>query len=152
GDLDAAGGYLRRAGLLVSRDGLGVPPEDLSWPVALYQDAVGDPAAAVRTLDPLYRALPERLLLLSQDPWAGPQLVRIALRAGATARAGVAAGAAAALSAANPGSASLAGAAEHAAGLLGPDRQALRRAVRAYRPSRRPLAVASALEDAAEAE
>jgi DNA-binding CsgD family transcriptional regulator/tetratricopeptide (TPR) repeat protein len=152
GELDLARSHLRRAQLLVSRDGLGVPPEDLSWQVALHQDAAGDPAAAVRTLDPLYRALPERLLLLSQDPWAGPQLVRIALRAGATAQAEAAAAAATALSAANPGSASPAGAAEHAAGLLRHDLPALRRAVRAYRPSRRPLAAASAIEDTAAAE
>ena len=154
GELDAADGYLRRARALVDDDGLGVPPEDLDWALALYQDARGEPKAAVATLDRLYAALPAKSLLLSQDPWAGPQLVRIALRAGAREQAALAARAAADLAAANPDQATLAGAAHHAAALLSGRGAAarLRTAIAAYRSSGRTLVVASALEDAAVAE
>ncbi|WP_018685539.1 ATP-binding protein [Actinokineospora enzanensis] len=151
GDLVAAGGYLDRAQRL-TLDGVGSRLEDLSWRLALYQDAGGQPQAAMETLSTLFTALPDRLLVLTQDPGAGPQLVRLALRTGARDKAEVVAAALAELAEGNQGISSLAGAAAHARGLLRGDLDALRAAVAEYEDSPRVLARALAVEDAGLAE
>jgi ATP/maltotriose-dependent transcriptional regulator MalT len=151
GDLDTARGDIRRAEDLVVR-GLFVPAECLNWERALIQDAAGKPEAAASCLAEIYEALPERLVLLAEQPWAGPQLVRIAQRAGRPAWARAAAAAARALAERNPSVGSFAGAAAHAEGLRDADGGALHAAVQAYADSPRPLARASALEDAGRVE
>ena len=148
GEMTLARRYLRRAQHLTSR-GVGSRPDDLSWRVALLQDATGQQQAAMETLADLYHAIPERRLLLVHEPGAGPQLVRIAQAAGAGERAEAVAAATSRLAAQNPTVASLAGAAAHAEGLLRGDLEALRTAVRAYRSSPRPLIRAVAIEDTA---
>jgi DNA-binding CsgD family transcriptional regulator/tetratricopeptide (TPR) repeat protein len=150
-ELPTALGYLRRAQHHV-HNGIGVIAGEMTWELALYQDAVGRPERALATLAPLYDAFPDRLYLVVQDPWAGPQMVRMALRAGDVERAEAAAGATRAAAERNPGSASLAGAAGHADGLLRADRDTLRAAVAAFRESPRPYSRASVLEDAGVAE
>lgn len=150
-ELSPAREYLRRAQRLVD-SGIGVMSQDLTWTLALVQEASGQPDAAMESLVQIYEALPQRLFLLTEDPSAGPFLVRLALRTGEEARAKVAADAIGMLGSANPAVASLRGAAAHAEGLLGGDLNALRAAVSAYRASPRPLARASAMEDAGQAE
>lgn len=150
-DLPKAAAQLDRARALVAA-GIGTMQEDLDWAAALAAAARGDARTALATLERYYEALPERLTLLVQEPWAGPQMVRLAAHGGAPPWARAAAEASRLLADANPDVASLAGAAAHAEGLLRGDRGALRRAVAAYGQSPRPLARASALEDAARAE
>jgi DNA-binding CsgD family transcriptional regulator len=151
GDLAAASRHLDRAGQQV-RDGICVMTEELSWEVALYQEAAGQPGAAFETIGGLYPQLPDRPYLIVQEPAAAPRLVGIALRAHADAEAGMVVDAASRLAAANPQVSSLAGAAQHAAGLLHRDRDALHAAVAAHRAGPRPLCLAYALEDAGAAE
>jgi ATP/maltotriose-dependent transcriptional regulator MalT len=151
GDLDTAHGDIRRAEDLVAR-GFFIPAECLSWGRALIQDAEGKPEAAASCLAEVYDALPDRLTLLAERPWAGPRLVRIAQRAGRSAWARAAAKAARALAERNPSVASFAGAAAHAEGLRDADGGALLAAVEAYTGSPRPLARACAMEDAGRAE
>jgi ATP/maltotriose-dependent transcriptional regulator MalT len=151
GDLDTAHGNLRHAEDLAPR-GLLIAAEGLSWERALIQDAEGKPEAAANSLTEVYDALPNRLRLLAEQPWAGPQLVRIAQRAGQSAWARAAAAAARALAEHNPSVGSFAGAAAHAEGLRAADGGALQAAVEAYTGTPRPLARASALEDSGWAE
>ncbi|MEV6604916.1 AAA family ATPase [Kutzneria sp. NPDC051319] len=149
--LPEATGFLDRARTLTSA-GIGEAPEDLNWALASVTVAEGDNAAALARLAPVSDALPDRLLLFTQDPGVAPQLVRLALAAGAPAVASRAATAMSRLAARNPDIASLAGAEAHANGLLRDDRVLLTAAVRAYRSSPRVLARAAAAEDAARAE
>jgi DNA-binding CsgD family transcriptional regulator/tetratricopeptide (TPR) repeat protein len=142
---------LRRMRRLLS-DGITAAPEDVIWAIATFEEADGKYPSALSTLADLYDRMPDRLLLLSNDPSAAPTLVRIALAAGAPERARGPVEAARALSADNPSVASLAGAAAHAEGLWHDDLDALRAAVDAFRLSPRRLARASALEDAGLAE
>ncbi len=151
GQLPLAREHLRRMRRLVA-DGITAAPEDVVWTIAVLQDAEGKPELAMSTLAELYDDLPQRLLLLTNDPGCAPALVRIALAAGSRARAEATVGAARYLTERNPGVASLAGAAAHAEGLLRTDIEALRLAVQCYRDSPRPLARAAATADAAEAE
>ncbi len=149
-ELDEARSLLARArGLFDS--GIGAMPEELNWATALLHEATGDPSRALESLAGEYEALPERLLLLTREPGTGPHLVRVALAAGRRDWASRAAVAIRVLADDNPGVASLAGAAAHAEGLLGGEQRLLRAAVEAYRSSPRPLARASAMEDAARA-
>jgi len=150
-DLPGALNYLRRAQQHV-RSGIGVIAEEMIWELALYEDAMGWPERALVTLAPLYDAFPDRLYVVVHDRSAGPQLVRMALRAGDVDRARSAARAARAAADLNPGSASLAGATRHADGLLRGDLEALRAAVTALRESPRPYSRASAMEDTGVAE
>lgn len=151
GDTDAAGGYLARARQHV-RDGICVMTEELSWELAMYQEAIGESAAAFDTIGALYEDLPERPYLLLQEPAAAPTLVRIALRAHADAEAETVVRAAERVAARNPSVASLAGSARHAAGLLHQDLDALRAAVAAHRDGPRPLCRAHAMADTGMAE
>ncbi|MFN2496614.1 MAG: helix-turn-helix transcriptional regulator, partial [Pseudonocardiaceae bacterium] len=150
-ELSKAREHLDRAQALVA-EGIGVGPEDLAWRMALLADATGQPEVAVQALAAIYDGFPHRLQILTQDPLAGVQLVRIAQRAGAAAQAQAAASATRLLAQRNPTVTSLAGAAAHAEGLLRGDLPSLRAALHAYRSSPRVLARASALEDTARAE
>lgn len=150
-DLSTAGAHLDRAQALVAA-GIGACPEDLAWRAALLADARGQRELAVAALAEIYDGFPHRLQILTQDPLAGVQLVRIALRAGAGAQARAAASATRLLAQRNPTVTSLAGAAAHAEGLLRADLPSLRTALQAYSSTPRALANASALEDAARAE
>jgi ATP/maltotriose-dependent transcriptional regulator MalT len=149
--LSKAGEHLRNAQRLLA-EGIAAAPEDLAWRVALLADARGQPAAALETLTAIYAGFPHRLQILTQDPLAGAQLVRIAQRAGANKLARAAVSAARLLAERNPRVISLAGAAAHADGLLHGDVATLRYAVQLYRSSPRRLAMAMALEDTAGAE
>ncbi len=150
-DIASARDHLDRAERLVA-EGVSVGTDELAWTAALFQDAAGQPESALETLAELYAGLPQRLLLLSREPQAGPYLVRLAQRADAGAKAEAAAAAARSLAQRNPSVASLAGAAAHADGLLRDDLDALRAAVHHYRSSPRTLGGAAASEDAARAE
>ncbi|MQA79849.1 MAG: AAA family ATPase [Streptosporangiales bacterium] len=145
-EVDVARDHLKSADDLLA-GGIGAGPEDLAWRVALVQDAMGEPAAAVETVTEIYAGFPRRVLILTQDPIAGAQLVRMALRADAGARASLAAAATRRLAELNPTVASLYAAAAHADGLVRGDVVMLRCAVRAYRGTPRVLARAMALED-----
>jgi ATP/maltotriose-dependent transcriptional regulator MalT len=151
GDTDAAGGYLTRARQHI-RDGICVMTEELSWELAMYQDAVGQHSAAFDTIGALYEDLYDRPYLLVQEPAAAPKLVGIALRAQADAEAQAVVRAAERLATRNPGVASLTGSARHAAGLLHRDLATLRAAVAAHRDGPRPLCRAHAMEDTGVAE
>ncbi len=121
-----------------------------SWMLALMADFEGRPDRAMAELDevmtspaadrPAYAGL--------VDPADAPVLVRLALRGGAHARAAQAVALAERLAALNPDLTFLAATAAHARGLLGNDLAPLVRAVRLYEDCPRPLARASALEDA----
>ncbi|HEX5402449.1 MAG TPA: AAA family ATPase, partial [Pseudonocardiaceae bacterium] len=150
-DLSAASAVLERAAQQVG-EGICVMTEELSWEVALYQVAAGRPNAAFETLAGLYPQLPDRPYLIVQEPSAAPRLVAIALRVHADAEARNVVEAAGRLADRNPNVVSLAGAAQHAAGLLHRDRNALHAAVAAHRAGPRPLCRAYALEDAGLAE
>jgi ATP/maltotriose-dependent transcriptional regulator MalT len=151
GQADETRDRLRRMHRLLAH-GITAAPEDVLWPIALSQYADGQPKAALRTLDEVYRGLPDRMLLLSNDPGCTADLVRIALDARAPDRAAAVAEAARRLAARNRAVPSLAGAAAHADGLLRDDVAALRTAVEHFDRSPRPLARIGALEDAAAAE
>ncbi|MFG3494199.1 AAA family ATPase [Streptomyces sp. NPDC047928] len=153
GELSVARGHLRQINSLVE-DGISVGPAEQTWPTALFHEAVGDHHAALDTLTPVLDRTPERMLLLANDPGAAPVLVRIAMRAGASAldRAEAVVVAAESLRDRNPGVASIAGAAAHARGLLLGDLEALRLASSHFRASPRLLARAAAFEDTALAE
>ncbi|MDX2562994.1 LuxR C-terminal-related transcriptional regulator [Streptomyces sp. TX20-6-3] len=121
-----------------------------SWMLALMADFEGRPDRAMAELDevmtspaadrPAYAGL--------VDPADAPVLVRLALRAGAHERAAQAVALAERLAALNPHLTFLAATAAHARGLLDNDLAPLVRAVRLYEDCPRPLARASALEDA----
>ncbi|MFI8966397.1 AAA family ATPase [Streptomyces sp. NPDC053493] len=121
-----------------------------SWILALTADFEGRPDRALAALDEVTAALAEeRLVLVSPvDPADTPVLARMALRAGAPERAALAVGLAERRAALNPGLPVLAAAAAHARGLLDNDLGHLLRAVRLYEDGARPIARASALEDA----
>jgi DNA-binding CsgD family transcriptional regulator len=149
--LATAAEYVSRAESLVGA-GIGATVEDLSWALAIVRREQHGAKAAVEVLEPVYAALPVRKLLITQDPGAAPELVRLAMAAGADDHARQAAAAIRTLATDNPRVASLTAAAAHAEGLLDDDLDALRAAVRAYRTSPRNLAKAAAMEDAARAE
>ncbi|MGW7412397.1 AAA family ATPase [Streptomyces sp. NPDC054863] len=121
-----------------------------SWMLALMADSEDRPDRAMAELDevmtspaadrPAYAGL--------VDPADAPVLVRLALRAGAHERAAQAVALSERLAVLNPDLTFLAATAAHARGLLDNDLAPLVRAVRLYEDCPRPLARASALEDA----
>ncbi|MFF1480147.1 AAA family ATPase [Streptomyces sp. NPDC058301] len=121
-----------------------------SWMLALLADSEGRPDSAMAALDDIVAALAEERpsLVGPVDPADAPALVRMALRAGAPERAALAAGAAERRAARNPAVPILAATAAHARGLLDNDLGRLLDAVRLYEECPRPIARASALEDA----
>jgi DNA-binding CsgD family transcriptional regulator len=130
----------------------GVAAVNLAWARAAVEEAGGDPFAAVELLWQVCEEPPLRTLLLTEQPHLAPALVRLALRVGAQTIAEGVAATARCMADHDPEVASLTGAAAHAEGLLRQDVQALRGAVLHYRGSARPMARASAIEDAARAE
>ncbi|MEU8843602.1 AAA family ATPase [Streptomyces roseus] len=121
-----------------------------AWMLALMADFEGRPDRAMAELDEVMTApaadRPAYAGLV--DPADAPFLVRLALRAGAHERAAQAVALAERLVVLNPDLAFLAATAAHARGLLDNDLAPLVRAVRLYEDCPRPLARASALEDA----
>lgn len=151
GSTAAAREYMGQARRLMLQ-GLNAMEDQVRWELAFVHDACGDHVRAARNAAQAAEALQGRLLLLTDDPSTGPQMVRILLRAGSVREAELVCTALAGLTQANPSVPSLAGAAFHAQGLLHSDGDGLKAAVQAYRGSPRKLAAASALEDAAKAE
>lgn len=151
GDVADARRHLRRAEEL-QEEGISAGPEALSWATGLMHAASGEPAAALSALEVLYEQLDQRPLLLTQDPAAAAQMVRIARAADAPEHGTRVVATAQELVKRNPDVPSLRGAAAHAEGLWTGDLDLLRQAVEAFRGSPRPLARASALEDTARAE
>ncbi|MFI8933222.1 AAA family ATPase [Streptomyces sp. NPDC053474] len=119
-----------------------------AWALALLADVDGRADAAA--LADVVSALDEERASQGSplDPADAPGLVRVALRAGAHDAASRAVGVAERRAALNPGVTLLAATAAHARGLLDNDLDHLVRAVRLYEDTSRPLARASALEDA----
>jgi DNA-binding CsgD family transcriptional regulator/tetratricopeptide (TPR) repeat protein len=149
-NMPAARQYLRRADQLAPSAGCGAL--EVAWRMALLHHAVGDHQQALATLAPMYQALPQRPLVLTEEPQAAATLVRIAHRAEERDKAEVAAAAVGRLLARNQPHHTIAAGAEHAEGLVRGDRRLLLSAVDKYRRSARPLARAAAMEDAAGAE
>ncbi|MEV0503999.1 AAA family ATPase [Streptomyces spectabilis] len=118
--------------------------------LAFLADFEGRPERAAAALDDIVKALDEELSSHGSplDPADAPGLVRVALRAGAHDPALWTVGVAERRAALNPGVTLLAATAAHARGLLDNDLDHLLRAVRLYEGVPRPLARASALEDA----
>ncbi|MFJ4880459.1 AAA family ATPase [Streptomyces sp. NPDC088745] len=149
GDRRTARAYAAEARRM-RNDGAPVVRHFGSWMLALMADFEGRPDRAMAELDevmaspaanrPAYAGL--------VDPADAPVLVRLALRAGALERAAQAVALAERLAGLNPGLTFLAATAAHARGLLDNDLAPLVRAVRLYEDCPRPLARASALEDA----
>jgi DNA-binding CsgD family transcriptional regulator len=123
--------------------------QSLSWLRALEAAAHGDPALALTYVttgdaDDPGNGLPS----LPRDITDDTQLVRIALAAGDRARALDTVQWAERRAADHPATATMAGVAAHARGLLDGNPDALTAAVECHRSGVRPLALASALEDA----
>ncbi|QDQ09292.1 helix-turn-helix transcriptional regulator [Streptomyces spectabilis] len=121
-----------------------------SWLLAFLSDFEGRPDRAAAALDDIAEALDEELSSHGSplDPADAPGLVRVALRAGAHDPALRTVGVAERRAALNPDVTLLAATAAHARGLLDNDLDHLLRAIRLYEDTSRPLARASALEDA----
>jgi DNA-binding CsgD family transcriptional regulator len=143
--------HVRRMRRLLD-SGITAAPEDWLWALAVLQEADGSAGEAKDTLAEIYDRLPGRPFLFCNDAAAAPALARMALDAGDRPAAERVVVAATRLAERNPMVASLAGAAAHADGLVRGDLGALRAAVDHLRRSPRPLARASAMEDAAVAE
>ncbi|BCB79573.1 LuxR family transcriptional regulator [Phytohabitans flavus] len=145
-----ARGYIDRMRRWMA-DGITTAPEDATWAEGMVQEASAGPGAALQTLVTIYDAMPDRSLLIIQDPGAAATLVRIALQAGDPERAEIVVTAARSLAGRNPAVRGLTAAAAHAEGIFGRDLGLLREAADGYRDTRRALAHAAALEDAADA-
>ncbi|MEU2234217.1 AAA family ATPase [Streptomyces vietnamensis] len=130
--------------------GVRVAVDELLLADVLLRDAqaAGDQEAADPG-DGLWAILPDWIRPLCYEPGLGPELVRIALRAGLPEQAGRAAEASRLLAVRSPRLASAQAAAVHVDALLSGSPGGLRRAVGLWRSAPRPLALAAALEDAA---
>jgi DNA-binding CsgD family transcriptional regulator/tetratricopeptide (TPR) repeat protein len=148
GDLPQAQAHLSHMQRRIAT-GTTCAPEDVVWAEGLLHEATAGPEAALRTLHGMYDALPERPVLIVQDPSAAATLVRIAVRAGDPGRARTVVATARRLAARNPGVVSLLAAADHADGVLSGDPRLLRAAIERFRRTPRRLALAAALEDGA---
>ncbi|MGW1871506.1 AAA family ATPase [Streptomyces mauvecolor] len=134
----------------LSDAGVRVAVDELMLVEVLLRDATAQgPHEAADDGDMLWSALPDRIRLVCQDPGLGPELVRIAVRAGLHGPAERAAAASHLLAERNPQLASAQAAASHVDALRSGDPGALRAAVGLWRSTPRPLALAGALEDAA---
>jgi DNA-binding CsgD family transcriptional regulator/tetratricopeptide (TPR) repeat protein len=133
-------------------DGVTAAPELDAWPRAVLAEGRRDPQLAMTHLGPVYDALPGRLLLFAYHPGCGPAMVRMALAAGDPQRADAAAAAAQLMADRHPGVPSLVGGAQHAKAILREDPATFGKAIETLRQGLRPLMLANALEDAAEAE
>ncbi|WP_331530391.1 AAA family ATPase [Pseudonocardia sp.] len=121
---------------------------EVAWRKALLLEAKGQLDAAVRTAAS-YPITTSHLDGLVADSLIGPAtMVRLAVRGGATEQARALALGVRTLAESNHSVASLVAAATHVEGLVSGDPAMLTRAVDLYRYSPRPLALATALEDA----
>jgi ATP/maltotriose-dependent transcriptional regulator MalT len=148
GDLEQARGCLDRMSSLIAT-GITAPPEDVEWAQASLLIADGSADEAFGLIEGVYDELPDRPTLIVLEPRSAARLVGLALHARDRARATAVADAASRLAERNPRSQAMAGAAAHAIGVLRRDLRKLCEAVAAFRKANRPLALASALEDAA---
>ncbi|GHE57381.1 ATP-binding protein [Streptomyces capitiformicae] len=149
GDLETAAGHVAALSSTAHTALPGLTGTLYAFVTALRLDAAGDPGSAMRQLGTVWSALDLHLWFLTADPMILPHMVRIALRAGAGERAAEAVAVARRLARRNPGVTPLVGAALHAHGLYRGLAAPLHRAVRVFRTGSHPLALASALEDAA---
>ncbi|WP_281899967.1 AAA family ATPase [Phytohabitans aurantiacus] len=149
-EMPAARQYLHQADQLAPASGCGAL--EVAWRTALLHHAAGNHQQALATLVPMYQALPQRPLVLAEEPQAAATLVRIAHEADEPEKAEVVAEAVGRLLSRNEPHRTIAAGAAHAAALVRGDRRMLRAAVEKYRGSARPLARAAAMEDAANAE
>lgn len=149
GETVQARGYIDRMRRWMA-DGITTAPEDATWAEGVLQEASAGPDAALNTLTAIYDAMPHRSLLIVQDPAAAATLVRIALRAGDPERAELVVTTARRLAGRNPTVRALTAAAAHAQGVLQRDPGLIREAIDGYRGTPRRLALAAALEDAAD--
>ncbi|WP_405752727.1 AAA family ATPase [Streptomyces sp. NBC_00012] len=149
GDQEAVRGYAADARRMRS-DSAPLVRNMGSWMLALLADCEGRPGHAMAALDDVMAALAEDRpsLVGPVDPADAPVLVRMALRAGARERAALAVAVAERRAARNPDVTILAATAAHARGLHDNDFGHLLRAVRLHEDCPRPIARASALEDA----
>ncbi|BCJ41103.1 helix-turn-helix transcriptional regulator [Actinoplanes ianthinogenes] len=149
GDLDQGRALLDRMRELLGT-GITAAPEDVLWPEAALLLGEGATREAFALLPGLYDTAVDRPTLIVQHPGIAATLVRLAVASGDPGRAEAIAASAAGLARRNPQSHAAAGAAEHTMGVLGHDPRRLQAAVARFRLSRRPLALAAALADAAE--
>ncbi len=147
GEPSTARSWIRRGWELVDA-GFLFTAEFLTLATALVEDATGNPAGAVARLRPMYLGLADNARVIVQNPDAGARLVRLALRVGEPQLASLATSATQRLASDNPTVVSMQAAAAHCDGLLAGDAQRLVTAAATYRLSPRPLARASACEDA----
>ncbi|MBB4980888.1 DNA-binding CsgD family transcriptional regulator [Streptomyces sp. SFB5A] len=148
-DLSSARSLLAAAHRLAD-SGVRVADDELLLADVLLREAQArsDRDAADRG-DGLWAILPEWIRPLCYEPGLGPELVRIALRAGLPEQAERAAAASRLLAVRSPRLASAQAAALHVDALLSGSPEELRRTVGLWRSAPRPLALARALEDAA---
>lgn len=146
-DQEAARGYAARVRRMRS-DSAPLVRDAGAWLLALLADFEGRPDRALAELDDVAPAEDRPFAAAPADAVDAPALVRMALRAGAPERAAGAVAVAERRAALNPDFTILAATAAHARGLLDNDLGRLLRAVRLYGECPRPLARASALEDA----
>ncbi|BCL13469.1 helix-turn-helix transcriptional regulator [Micromonospora sagamiensis] len=151
GDLATASDQLRLTERLMTGDA-SADRARLDWTLAQFHAASGRPAMMVQTLINIEGQVVPDPLLFTEVPTAAATLVRQARQVGLGPEAERAAEFARRLAERNPVVQSLAGGAEHAEGLLRNDPLALHRAADLHRLAGRPLAAASALEDAARVE
>ncbi|MFD9560995.1 ATP-binding protein [Streptomyces sp. NPDC059994] len=146
-DQEAARGYAARVRRMRS-DNAPLVRDAGAWLLALLADFEGRPDRALAELDDVAPAGGRPFAAAPADAVDAPVLVRMALRAGAPERAARAVAVAERRAELNPDFTILAATAAHARGLLDNDLGHLLRAVRLYGECPRPLARASALEDA----
>ena len=148
GDLASASDQLRMTERLVTADSI-ADRDRLDWALAQFHAASGRPAMMVQTLINIEGQVMPDPLLFTEAKTAAAMLIRQAEQAGLRAEAERAADLARRIAQRNPTVQSLAGCAEHASGILRHDPVALHRAAELLQLTGRPLAAASALEDAA---
>ena len=151
GDLATASDQLRTTERLITGDAT-ADRSRLDWALAQFHAASGRPAMTVQTLINIEGQVVPDPLLFTETPTAAATLIRHARQVGLDAEAEQAADFARRIAECNPVVQSLAGSAEHAEGVLRGDAVALHRAAHLHRLAGRPLAAASALEDAARVE
>ncbi|MFF0153657.1 BREX system ATP-binding domain-containing protein [Micromonospora sp. NPDC005203] len=151
GDLATASTQLRMTERLMTGDAT-ADKARLNWALAQFHAVSGRPAMTVQTLVNSEGHVGPDPLLFIEAPTAAATLILQAKRAGLGSEAERAAEFARRIAQRNPVVQSLAGGAEHAEGVLRNDPVALHRAADIHRLAGRPLAAATALEDAARVE
>jgi DNA-binding CsgD family transcriptional regulator len=149
GDLALARQYADRLEFLL-REGASLVATVTNTVSGRLAFAEGDPARALRDLEPAYDS-PTLLALMRNDCPLAPELVRISLAAAAPGRASVVVVAAQRYAERNPAVASLGAQSLHASGMLANDVAQLREALALYERSPRMLARPIAADDLADA-